>query len=89
MLTRRLHRSKQLEDRRVSEVDGIKAKLREFGDAGSNPIRDQIADLRSLREAGQLTETDYAVTVAALLGTVDATSNYPAGTSLDHRVRAT
>jgi hypothetical protein len=88
MLTKMFNRSKQTEDKRVSEVDVIKAKLRDFGETGSNPVRDQIADLRSLRAAGRLTETDYAVTVAALLGTIDATTNYPAGTSLDLRFRA-
>ena len=90
MVTKMFHRSKQHEeDRRVSEVDSIKAKLRDFGETESNPVRHQIVDLRTLREAGLLTETDYAVTVAALLGTIDATTNYPVGTSLDHRVRAT
>jgi hypothetical protein len=52
----------------------VQAKLQPFGqtDASDNSVRDQITTLRAQRDAGELTETDWAVRVAELLGAVDA-----------------
>jgi hypothetical protein len=81
-------RSVKREAERARNVETIKEKLDGFGEAHANPVRAQIADLRSLRDAGSLTHADYAVTVAALLGAVDAAAGYPAGATLDQRFRA-
>jgi len=80
-------RSVRREAERTRNVDTIKEKLGGFGEKDANPVRDQIADLRSLRDAGRLTHADYAVTVATLLGAVDAATAYPAGAPLDRRFR--
>jgi hypothetical protein len=50
------------------------AKLEPFGqtDTGDSSVRDEITTLRAQRDAGELTETDWAVRVAELLGAVDA-----------------
>ena len=81
-------RSVKREVERARKVETIKEKLGGFGETDANPVRAQIADLRSLRDAGSLTHADYAVTVASLLGAVDAATAYPAGATLDRRFRA-
>jgi hypothetical protein len=52
----------------------MQAKLQPFGQtgAGNSSVRDEIATLRAQRDAGELTETDWAIRVAELLGAVDA-----------------
>jgi hypothetical protein len=52
----------------VSETACVEAKLRPFGQTGSNPVRGRIRDLRKRRDAGLLNETEFAVEVAELLG---------------------
>jgi hypothetical protein len=54
--------------RRASESACVEAKLRPFGQTGSNPVRSRIRDLRKRRDAGLLNETEFAVEVAELLG---------------------
>ena len=58
----------------VRRVDAarLETKVREFGEREArNPVRDEIAQLRERRDAGELTETDFAVKVAELLGSSD------------------
>jgi hypothetical protein len=52
----------------------VRAKLEPFGqtNAGNSSVRDEIATLRAQRDAGELTETDWSVRVAELLGAVEA-----------------
>lgn len=89
MLTNILHpRQKQYELPADKNAD-LKAKLRRFGEIGRNPVREQIGELRARRDAGGLTETEFAVRVANLLGSVDAATNYPNGTLLSRRFSAT
>lgn len=54
------------------EADEIKTKLDPFGKVAHNPVRDVIAELREMRDAGSLSNTDYVNEVAALLGTSEA-----------------
>jgi hypothetical protein len=58
----------------VRRVDAarLETKVRDFGERDAqNPVRDEIARLRERRDAGELSETDFAVKVAELLGTTD------------------
>jgi hypothetical protein len=50
----------------------LETKVREFGQPDYNPVRDEIARLREQRDAGQLSETDFATRVAELLGSADS-----------------
>jgi hypothetical protein len=52
----------------------LQAKLQLFGqtDASDRSVRDEIAMLRTQRDAGELTDTDWSVRVAELLGAVEA-----------------
>jgi hypothetical protein len=52
----------------------LQAKLQLFGqtDASDCSVRDGIAMLRTQRDAGELTDTDWSVRVAELLGAVEA-----------------
>jgi hypothetical protein len=70
MLTRFLRpRSPQT----ASDAETIKEKLSAFGEnATHNPVKDQIADLRALRDAGRVSDGDYANSVADLLGTPES-----------------
>jgi hypothetical protein len=66
-------RSAQRATERANEVEAMKAKLSPFGDSAAySPLRDQLADLRAQRDAGQVSEAEYAVTVADLLGTSES-----------------
>jgi len=66
-------RSAQRDLRRANEAEAIRAKLSPFGvNSGDNPVRDQIAELRARRDAGTMSEGDYAARVADLLGTSDS-----------------
>jgi hypothetical protein len=71
--------SRRREDRRVNEIALIKDKLRGFGGTGANPVKDQIAELRADRASGVLSDIDYAIEVAALLGSPDGPGEYLAG----------
>ena|ERR1700722_3878935 len=64
-------RSIRREDERVQQIATMKAKLSEFGDPHANPVRDEIASLRALRDAGSLSHAAYAVKVSALLGALE------------------
>jgi hypothetical protein len=56
-----------------SEAATIKARLSPFGEsAADNPVRYQIADLRALRDAGRVSDAEYAARVADLLGTSES-----------------
>jgi hypothetical protein len=58
---------------RASEADSLRAKLSPFGaSTAGGPLRDQIADLRAQRNAGQVSEAEYAIRVADLLGTSES-----------------
>jgi hypothetical protein len=89
MFTNLLHPRQKHDDQQVDKNADLKAKLRKFGEIGRNPVREQIVELRARRDAGGLTEAEFAVTVAKLLGTVDAATNYPNGTLLNRRFSAT
>jgi hypothetical protein len=57
--------------RRV-DTERLETKVRDFGQRQApNPVRDQIARLREQRDAGELSETDFATRVAELLGSTD------------------
>ena len=57
----------------ATEAEALKAKLSPFGgSAADSPLRDQMADLRAQRNAGQVSEAEYAVKVADLLGTSES-----------------
>jgi hypothetical protein len=50
----------------------LETKVRDFGQREThNPVRDEIARLREQRDAGALSETDFATRVAELLGSTD------------------
>jgi hypothetical protein len=49
----------------------MKEKVSAFGQPDGSPVRDEIAALRRSRDAGALSETDFAVRVAELLGAVN------------------
>jgi hypothetical protein len=58
----------------VRRVDAarLETKVRDFGEGEThNPVRDEIARLRDRRDAGELSDTDFAVKVAELLGSSD------------------
>ena len=58
---------------RASEAEALRAKLSPFGSgAPEGPLRDQMADLRAQRNAGQVSEAEYAIKVADLLGTSES-----------------
>jgi hypothetical protein len=66
-------RSSQREQQSCEEAEQIMARLSPFGGGGAhNPVKDQIDDLRSLRDAGRMSTADYAATVADLLGTSES-----------------
>lgn len=66
-------RSAQRSSQRADEVEALRARLSPFGDSAANsPLRDQLADLRARRNAGQVSEAEYAVMVADLLGTSES-----------------
>ena len=75
--------SRHRENAHVNEIALIKDKLRVFGAANGNPLKDQIADLRAHHDSGVLNHTDYAVRVAALLGSPDGAADH-----LEGRIRA-
>jgi Short C-terminal domain len=57
--------------RRV-DTEHLETKVRDFGQRETgNPIRDEIALLRQRRDAGELSETEFATRVAELLGSTD------------------
>ena len=57
----------------MNEAEQLKERLSVFGDGGGpNPVKDQIADLRALRDKGAVSEDDYASGVADLLGTSES-----------------
>jgi len=56
----------------TSDVARVIEKVQEFGQVDDNPVRDEIAELRKEREAGRLSDSDWACRVAELLGAVDA-----------------
>jgi hypothetical protein len=57
--------------RRV-DTQHLETKVRDFGQRETeNPVRSQIARLREQRDAGELSETDFATRVAELLGSTD------------------
>lgn len=56
---------------RRAEVEEMRSKVEAFGQPAHNPVRDQIAELRRQRDAGVMTMTDYALTVAELLGAIE------------------
>lgn len=64
-------RSARREDDRVQRIETMKAKVDEFGDRHANPVKSEIASLRSLRDAGSLSDAAYAVKVSALLGALE------------------
>jgi hypothetical protein len=74
MFTRRhKSRSAQRANERTNEAEQLKKRLSAFGDdGGQNPVKDQIADLRALRDAGAVSDGDYASGVADLLGTSES-----------------
>jgi hypothetical protein len=51
------------------DAKAIKTKLDPFGKVAHNPVRDMIAELREMRDAGTLSDADYVNEVAVLLGT--------------------
>jgi hypothetical protein len=54
------------------DTEHIETKVRDFGQREThNPVRDEIARLREQRDAGRLSETDFATRVAELLGSTD------------------
>jgi hypothetical protein len=57
---------------RASEAEALKAKLSPFGAGAPGLLRDQMADLRAQRNAGEVSEAEYAVAVADLLGTSES-----------------
>jgi hypothetical protein len=62
-------RSARQASERADEAAALMSKLSAFGDnAGYNPVKDQISDLRARRNAGSMSEADYAARVADLLG---------------------
>jgi hypothetical protein len=56
------------------DVAQLQAKLQPFGqtDASNRSVRDEIAMLRAQRDLGELTDTDWSVRVAEVLGAVEA-----------------
>jgi hypothetical protein len=52
----------------------VKTKLEPFGHPGENPVRAEIARLREQRDDGIMSETDFAVRVAELLGAFEPPS---------------
>jgi hypothetical protein len=66
-------RSTQRAERSASEAEALRAKLSPFGTSVGSPVlRDQMADLRAQRNAGHVSEAEYAVRVADLLGTSES-----------------
>jgi hypothetical protein len=53
------------------DTERVKEKVEAFGQPDHNPVRDQISELRKQRDAGSLSMTDYALTVAELLGAIE------------------
>jgi hypothetical protein len=54
------------------DVARLETQVADFGHAPAhNPVRNEIARLRRERDAGAMTETDFATRVAELLGAVD------------------
>ena len=54
----------------ASEAETLRAKLSPFGaGAPSGPLRDQMADLRAQRNAGQVSEEDIQALIAYLQST--------------------
>jgi hypothetical protein len=50
----------------------LETKVRDFGQRDThNPVRDEIARLREQRDAGKLSETDFATRVSELLGSTE------------------
>jgi hypothetical protein len=76
-------RSTRREDDRMLHIETMKAKLSEFGDTHANPVKDEIASLRSLRDAGSLSDAAYAVKVSALLGALETRIEFPPITGRD------
>jgi hypothetical protein len=70
-------RNARREDDRVQHIETIKAKLSEFGETEANPVKAEIATLRSLRDAGSLSESAYAAKVSVLLGTLETRIEFP------------
>ena len=58
---------------RTNEGEALRAKLSPFGSGTPDgPLRDQMADLRAQRNTGQVSEAEYAIKVADLLGTSES-----------------
>jgi hypothetical protein len=74
------------EHARLENIEAIKARLGDFGSPDANPVRAQIADLRSLRDAGQLSDAEFASTVAAVLGAIEAADEASLPSRLDSAV---
>ena len=70
-------RSRRHAHDRAEYVDSIKTKLGAFGAQDANPVKAEIAILRSQHQEGVLSDADYAGTVAALLGSPDSLTDYP------------
>jgi hypothetical protein len=64
-------RTSKREQARLENIEAIKSRLGDFGSPDANPVRAQIDDLRSLRDAGQLSHAEYASTVATILGAIE------------------
>lgn len=59
--------------RGVVDASQFETKVRDFGQRDThNPVRDEIARLREQRDAGELSETDFAVRVSELLGSTES-----------------
>ena len=67
-------RSTQRAAVRATEAEALRAKLSPFGGStsGNGGLRDQMADLRERRNAGHMSEAEYAIQVADLLGTSES-----------------
>ena len=66
-------RSARQATERADEAAALMSKLSPFGaNAGHNPVKQQISDLRARRNAGSMSEADYAARVADLLGTSES-----------------
>ena len=58
--------------RNRADVALIGANVQQFGTPDREPVRAEIADLREQRDAGSLSDADFAMRVAALLGAAES-----------------
>ena len=56
---------------RAGDVECVKDRLEAFGQPLRSPVRDEISRLRRRRADGALSQTDYVVKVAELLGAAE------------------